>query len=50
MRYRFSGVVTGKLTALQISASPPRSQQVDAFARVLPLDEFTLFTCRSGAE
>lgn len=38
-------MVTGTLTALQLSASPTRSQQVDSFAQVLLLDEFMLLTC-----
>jgi len=50
MRYRFSGVVTGRLTTLQVSASASWSQQVDPFAQVLLLDEFTLFTCKHRAE
>ena len=50
MRYRFSGVVTGRLTTLQISASPTLSQQVDSLAQVLLLDEFMLFTCKDTAE
>lgn len=50
IRYRFSGVVTGKLTTLQTSASPTLSQQVDSFAQVLLLDEFMLFTCRDTAD
>lgn len=50
IRYRFSGVVTGALTTLQLSASPTRSQQVDSFAQVLLLDEFMLLTCKHAAE
>lgn len=45
MRYRFSGVVTGRLSTLQLSASSTPSQQVESFAQVLLLDEFKLFTC-----
>lgn len=43
-------MVTGKLTTLQMSASPARSQQVDSFAQVLLLEEFMLFTCKATAE
>lgn len=46
IRYRFSGVVTGPLTALQLSASPTRSQKVDSLVQVLLLDEFMLLTCK----